>query len=239
MGHFRMPHVHRVFLTLTLGAMLVACGSRLHCFQSAAGFAAVELRNQPVLLLPVAVTDELGDDRTGIVLDLHSRKEAAKLACGSAADIRDDVPIMCFDDPAVVPSHAVVRDVLIQFARDVPISPERWGEVARSTGARFALLFRPEDVKASRTVTTLGVDETEKEFLNRQPSNGPMGVNPRQLVTTTRTYTLLCELVDLRTGRVARAAIRSAGGSTSTQEPPSASLQLHGIMRDLMKDLLH
>ena len=61
---------------------------------------------------------------------------------------------------------------------------------------------------------------------------------PRGSVKTTRVYELSSELVDLRDGRVVRAAARRREASTSSLEPPPASQQLHAIMRDLIGDLL-
>lgn len=229
MSPFRSPR-EQAFLTLALAATLLACRSGLHCFTSARGFSSADLEGQRVLLLPVAVTDELGDDRTGIVLDRSSRHDAARLACRSAPDIRKDIPIVCFDDPAIAASSAAQREVYTQFARDVPITPEHWRAVGRATGTRFALLFRPEDVRASQTVT--------RPLRGPPWDDGPVAQVPKSWVTTTRTYTLRCDLVDLRTGQVVRTAIRSSSGSTSTPEPPEASSHLHGIMRDLMSEML-
>jgi hypothetical protein len=225
---FPIPQ-YRAVIAMAVAATLAACRSGLHCFTSAESFRRADLKDQAILLLPVAVTDELGDDRTGIVLDRSSRHRAARLACDAGPKIREDVRIVCFDDPSIAASPAL-RDVYTQFARDVPISLERLHEIARSSGASFALLFRPEDVHASTRVT---------RFPDWRPFEpAPSAHNPRASITTTRTFTLLGQLVDLRSGQVVRAAMRSSTGSTDTPEPPVASTHLHGIMRDLMSDML-
>src|SRR5437660_505556 len=74
------------------------CGSGAK-IQSVPNFEGKSLKSQVVLVLPIAVTDDFGDERTGIVLDHQSREQATKLACDSAAEMRDDVKIMCFDRP--------------------------------------------------------------------------------------------------------------------------------------------
>jgi hypothetical protein len=224
---YRIQHCSP-FLALTLLSTLAACGSRLRCFTSVSGFTKAELTNQPVLLVPIAVTDELGDDRTGIVIDRDSRHQAAKLACSAATAIRDDVRIVCFDDPAAIASSDL-PEVNKRFARDVAIPLDRWHGLARTTGARFALLFRPEEVNASRSVTK--VRQLHDEI-------APYSVMPKEFVTTSRTYTLRCDLVDLHSGQVVRAAMRSGGDSTSTPDPPEARTHLYDLMHALMKDVL-
>jgi hypothetical protein len=131
-------------------ALALGCSHAM--VRSAPGFTGAELDRQSVLLLPIAVTDDYGDERTGIVLDHESREQAARLACRSGAGFRADVRIVCFDEPSLAQSSS--------------------------------------------------------------------------------------ELVDLREGRVVRAAARRREASTSSLEAPPASQQLHAIMHDLIGDLL-
>jgi hypothetical protein len=206
--------------------------------RSAPGFTGAELDRQTVLLLPIAVTDDYGDERTGIVLDHESREQAARLACRSGAGLRADVRIVCFDEPSVAPSSSDLRDISTQFAKAAPISADSSRKIARVTGARFALLFRPESVSASQKVRPGPSADPLMVALFGKQLNRPEQVEPRGSVKTTRVYTLSSELVDLRDGRVVRAAVRRREASTSSLEAPPASQQLHAIMHDLIGDLL-
>jgi len=226
MGMFQLPHARGASLTFVLCTTLVLDCARATNIRSAPGFSGVQLENQPLLLLPVAVTDDFGDERTGIVLDRQSREDAAKLACRSAPEIRDDIKIVCFDDPSIADSAVVLREVSTEFARDAPISAERWHQIARVTGARFALLFRPEGVSGSLKVSPVPkppLTQMTRVMFGPQWTDRPGEVDPRGSVKTTRTYTLSSELVDLRGGQIVRAGARSADASTTTQEAPNAT----------------
>jgi hypothetical protein len=222
-----------------------------HCasspkIQSAPNFKAESLKSRALLILPISVTDDFGDERTGIVLDHQSREEATKLACDSAAGIRDDIRIVCFDHPDLAKSAEFLKELQLEYARDHAIPANRWHELEQRTGASYVLLFRPESAEASQRVS-----KADKSFPLRAvviPGRGPLpmaviptmeGVGPKvDGVKTSRTYTLSSSLVDLREGRIVRVGVQSAEASTSTTEAPDATQHLHGIMRDLMKGLL-
>jgi hypothetical protein len=221
-------------------ALAMHCGPRAK-FESDPKFSGEALQRVAVLVLPIAVTDDLGDERTGIVLDQQSREQATKLACTSAASIRDDVKIVCFDHPELAASVPLTRDLLLDYARDRAISAERWHDLARRTGASFVLLFRPEAVSASQTTSKKSYTAAYFIGAGLSPTITALseGVGPRVgSVTTSRTYTLSSSLVDLREGKTVRVGVQSAKESTSTTEAPVASVHLHGIMRDLMKGQL-
>jgi hypothetical protein len=229
--------------------LLMNCGSGAK-IQSAPNFEAKSLKGQVVLVLPIAVTDDFGDERTGIVLDHESREQATKLACNSAAEMRDDVNLMCFDRPELAKSAPLLNELLLEYARDKAISAERWHELERRTGASFVLLFRPEAVSASQKVSKARPDFPVRGSMIGTSITGlsipipvviptPEGVGPKvDSVKTSRTYTLASSLVDVRAGTTVRTGVQSAEASTSTGEAPDASRQLYGIMRDLMKGLL-
>src|SRR4051812_20311889 len=74
------------------GTWLLLCVACLiltpHCapganVQSAPQFSGSSLKSRGVLILPIAVTDDFGDERTGIVLDHESREQATRQACSS------------------------------------------------------------------------------------------------------------------------------------------------------------
>jgi hypothetical protein len=238
MGLLRLPNALKASFALALCAVFAPSCARSNV-RTAPGFTGAELQKQRLLILPVAVTDDFGDERTGIVLDHQSREEAAALACRSALDIRDDIRVVCFNDPSIAGSGSALRDVSIQFARDASVPAERWRDIARATGARFALLFRPEKVSAHQKVTPQPPElDLTRALYGPDHKDRPGEVDPRGSVKTSRTYTLSSELVDLGSGRIVRVGARSGEASTSSQEAPKASLHLHDIMRHLMSDLL-
>jgi hypothetical protein len=222
-----------------------------HCassakIRSAPDFDGASLKSRAVLILPVAVTDDFGDERTGVVLDHESRERATKLACDSASEMRSDLKVMCFDRPELAKSSGFMNELLLDYARGRAIPAERWRELERKTGASFVLLFRPEGARASQEVSKPGNGIQPRVFALSSVAPIPFivtppmeGVGPKVgSVTTSRTYTLSSFLVDLRAAKVVRTGIRSAEASTSTTEAPDAPAHLHGIMRDLMKGLL-
>src|SRR6266567_901644 len=142
----------RPLLGSACAVLALHCGSGAK-FQSVPNFEGKSLKSRVVLVLPIAVTDDFGDERTGIVLDHQSREQATKLACDSAAEMRDDVKIVCFDRPELAKSAPFLNDLLLEYARDKAISADRWHELERRTGASFVLLFRPEGASASQKVS--------------------------------------------------------------------------------------
>jgi hypothetical protein len=219
-----------------------SCGSGAK-FQSDPKFSGASMQSRAVLVLPIAVTDELGDDRTGIVLDRESRHRATRLACNSAVELREDVHIVCFDRSDLASVAPLLRSILLDYARDQPTSAERWHELARRTGAGYVLLFRPEDVRASQSVSkpsgpwSVAVVAPSVPLVVVIPAAEGAGPHVAS-VSTTRAYTLSSSLVDLREGKVVRTGVHSRKDSTATADPPEASQHLHAIMRDLMKGLL-
>jgi len=236
-------------LLLCFACWLLATG----CASSArvrtvSNFSGAALESRVLLILPIAVTDDFGDERTGIVLDHQSREQATKLACDSAADVRDDIRIVCFDHPALAKSAVFLKDLLLEYARGGAIPAKRWRDLEQKTGASYVLLFRPEAVRASQEVSKASPGVSPKLIPIPVPNVTPMpfvltppmeSVGPKvDSVKTSRTYTLSSSLVDLREAKVVRTGVQSAEDSTSTAEAPDASKHLHGIMRDLMKGLL-
>jgi hypothetical protein len=220
-----------------------------HCaagasIRSAPNFSGVQLRRQSVLILPIAVSDDFGDERTGIILDRGTREEATRLACGSASAIRDDIVVTCFDDPIVAHSIPVSNDILSQFARDQPIASARWQELAQNTGARFAVLFRPENVTASHQVSSgispaaawTGALLLGQPLVSAMSGTSAMRGGPQH--SATRGYTVSAVLVDLRGLMVVRAGSKSGEASNAGTEASNAGPLLRDIMNDLLKGLL-
>jgi hypothetical protein len=251
-------------------AALVCALSTLHCasrakIQSSPNFSGAQLKTQSVLILPIAVSSDFSDDRTGIVLDRDTREEATKLACRSASGIRADVVVTCFDDPILGHSSRLADGIMLQFAHDQPIDNDRLRELAQNTGARFAVLFRPESVTAShRGPSTPPIYNAPVQLppasTVAQASANTLAVGAASVFlaaldvagspsasTTTRGYTLSAALVDLRTIAVVRAGSQSGEASvtvtdktfrSSDRTTVDVSLLLHDIMKDLLTGLL-
>lgn len=212
--------------------------------RSAPNFSGTELKNRKVLVLPIAVTDDYGDERTGIILDRGTREEATRMACRSASDGQRDLALTCFDSPAVSSAAPVSDAVQAQFTRDQPVPKDQWLALAQQTGNDFAVLFRPESVTSSRRV-----EQRQKVIVMGSGATGlgtllgSLLVNaatptPSPKVVRTAGYTLSAVLVDLRAGTEVRAAVRSGEGSADEQAEIPVSSVLHGIMKALLADLL-
>src|SRR5438046_347607 len=119
--------------------LAIHCGSGARV-RSAPQFSGVSLKSSVLLVLPIAVTDDFGDERTGIVLDHESREQATKRACDSASDLRDDIKVLCFDRPELAKSSAFLKDLLLEYARDEAITKERWRELAEDGGQLRSLV---------------------------------------------------------------------------------------------------
>jgi hypothetical protein len=230
---------------------LATCFFATHCasgrrVQTVPNFSGGSLKSRALLILPIAVTDDFGDERTGIVLDHESRERATKQACDSASELRGDIKIVCFDRPELAKSSAFLEEILFDYARDKTIPAERWRELERRTGAGFVLLFRPEGVRASQEVSkgSKGVGPIFIPLSSVTPVPGVItppieSVGPKvESVRTSRTYTLSSSLVDLQNARIVRTGRQTAGASTSTAEAPDAPAHIHGIVRDLIEGML-
>src|SRR3954470_5084862 len=125
--------------TLWYWPCLALCLLAAHCgsgatIQSAPNFSGATLDHRVLLVLPIAVTDDYGDERTGIVLDHQSREDATKRACDSVTEVRDDVRVVCFDSPDLAKSGPFLKDLMLDYARDSTIAAERWHELKKRTG---------------------------------------------------------------------------------------------------------
>jgi hypothetical protein len=228
-------------LLVALAFVCLDCGSHA-AMRSAPNFSGKELKNRKVLVLPIAVTDDYGDERTGIILDRGTREEATRMACASASDRQRDLTLTCFDSPAVSSAAPVSDAVQAQFTRDRAVPKDQWLALAQQTGNDFAVLFRPEAVTSSRhqqdnTIVhaTAGAAMVMAGLLGGLLIEAA-AASPK--VVRTRGYTLSAVLVDLRAGTEVRAAVRSGEGTADDQTEIPVSSVLDGIMKALLADLL-
>lgn len=105
------------------------CGSHM-AVRSAPGFAGGQLNHQTVLVLPIAVTDDFSDVRTGIALDQGTREDATRMACRSASEGEPDLILTCFNSPNVTTAKPRLR------RRPVPIHSGQAGREGSLAGTR-------------------------------------------------------------------------------------------------------
>jgi len=217
---------------------------------------------QRVLLVPLAVSDELGDKRTGIVLSDEARLSASEATCNEIAHDWDNGALVCplFDAAKTLPNLNALEQA---FALDAPV-PETLLHALRETyHADYGLLFRPENVSSSNQIDHTN---SEKEDLAARAAvvGSAAFISPAALLgaligtsirgagqhpehTSNRTelsYTVSATLLDLRTGKVLKVGLHQ-GSTEQTVErnlgyaeaPPVAPL-LQKIMVPLGEKML-
>lgn len=112
----------------------------------AARLRAAHFARKRVLFTRITVSDPLGDARTGIILSNAARTVAAAEACVRAAEAWERGTVLCHSPAA----REELTDVERQFAADQPIAGGVLAALRTRFGAEFALLFRPERVKATQ-----------------------------------------------------------------------------------------
>ena len=115
--------------------LLVACGGPQ--VRPMADYRSGVLEGKRVLLVPLAVSDPLGDERTGIVLSDAARLRASAAACQRIAQDQDDTKIVCGETG----KSQAIAELELLFARDQQIPARLWmrirNEYVRSTHCSF------------------------------------------------------------------------------------------------------
>jgi hypothetical protein len=243
----------RASAALFAGLSLMACGGGPQV-KVTAQYRPQMLQHARVLVVPLAVSDELGDARTGIVLSDQARASASAEACKMLTDEVSERTIVCADQDAVGRSPALAELERL-FALDQPIPPSLWQSIRDSSGAKHVLLFRPESVSSSQEVS---------RQLETAPGNVVTGTDtqphvtsvlvsliiaksniPHKTVSTTDLeYTLSASLVDLQSGAVLKVGVHSGGDSRKVgrnlgfAEPPPVVPILEKIMVALGEKVL-
>jgi hypothetical protein len=231
--------------------MAAACGGGPQV-QSTPNFRDDALKGSRVLFVPLAVSDDLGDKRTGIILSERTRAYASAAACAELAESWNDGSVVCLDarKAAEIPA---LGQLARHFALDEPVPEEVWRNVRDASGASHAVLFRPESVASSR--------DTGYELkgpLTPLVHGGPMlatsalvavivGASTWKQVrvnNTELTYTVSASLVDMRSGKLLRVGVHSGSDSHTTardrgfaEAPPAAPI-LEEIMSGLGESVL-
>lgn len=229
------------------GAAVLACGATPQ-IKSTADYREDTLAKSRVLFVPLAVSEALGDQRTGIILSDHTRVQASDAACSQIAASSGEAALICLDAQQAAAAPAFT-DVQRLFALDEPIPPEVWEQLRRTSNVELALLFRPEAVSSSRDVSR--AEELRSPIVAVGSGaalatsllvSGMAAAATTRTVTTNETelsYTVSASLVDLRTGKLLKVGLHSASDSRTVKrnlgyaEAPPAAPLLEKIMVEL------
>lgn len=211
------PRFWLVAIGLTV-ATVSGCGASPR-IANLPGYSHGMLHRKTLLLLPLATSNEMGDDRSGVVLRNVSVRDAYDAVCKHAKQSLRDVVVECAQDPGAVGAVTLMRSVLASFAHDEPVSKDTCTALAKSTGASFALLFRPEGVEAAHSDASRGpvVHVTQTHLHNVSPvanaigngmgnflgtliTMGVFSVTGGPSASSSRTYAVSAALLNLSTG---------------------------------------
>jgi hypothetical protein len=228
-----------------------ACGGGPQ-IQTTTNYRPEAFRGAKVLVIPLAVSDDLGDERTGIVLSKSARTLASEAACSELLDASSDARIVCFSESRVARVPALAELELL-FALDKPIPASVWQALREASGANHALLFRPEDVASSRETTTKLKGSTGA-LIGTGPLLATSAVVSAFVAANTLreeaehstelSYIVSASLVDMQTGKLLKVGVHSDSESRTetrnlgyAEAPPAAPL-LEKIMVELGAEVL-
>ena len=225
--------------------MIVAIGCGGPQIQSLPDYDSNKLEGHQLLVVPLAVSDELGDERTGVVLSYATAVSASRAACQRLGENTTSAGFVCPDTRATAKDSSVSKLQKL-FALDEEVPLELLTSIRRASRADYALLFRPESVSSSREVSktiqgkgaflvggsggTLAVSGLVSALL--------VGASTRYVRqgTTDVEYTLSGALIDLQSGKLLRVGVHSDGASRTVNrdlgyaEPPATAPLLEDIM---------
>jgi hypothetical protein len=236
----------------------VACWAALGCgaspsLKSTADYRPEALTPGRVLFVPLAVSEPLGDKRTGIILSDETRALASDSACRRLTESWSEPSVVCIEGERGAADSAFGQ-VQLLFALDQPIPNDLWRELRKTSRATHAILFRPEAVSSSREVsqdTRLGspimMIGTGGLLATTTLVSGLLAGSTAHTVTLNETelsYTVSASLVDLQTGKLLRVGVHSGRASREVRrnlgfaEPPPAAPILEGVMVELGEAVL-
>jgi hypothetical protein len=234
-------------------ALLMGCGASPQV-KATADYREGALTRGRVLFVPLAVSEALGDRRTGIILSDETRALASDAACAHLSAVSAAPSVVCWgaDRATREPAFGQLQSL---FALDETVPMDTWQNVSRASGATHALLFRPEAVGSSREVTRVERASSPVVILGTGGGltaatllvSGLVAANNMQVETSNETelrYTVSASLVDLRTGKLLKVGVHSGSASRTVKhnlgfaEPPPAAPILEGVMTELGKEVL-
>lgn len=216
---------------------------------------------QRVLLVPLAVSNELGDKRTGIVLSDDARRSASEATCTKLAHDWGRGGLVCPPfDAAKKPANLNALEQA--FALDAPVPATLLDALRVSFHADYALLFRPENVSSTNRV-----DQSKPAEDSAAVKAGLVGtaalISPAALLgslvgtgiregtqqghTSNRTeinYTVSATLLDMRSGKVLKVGLNQGSAQQTVNhnlgyaEPPPVAPLLENIMVPLGEEML-
>ena len=246
---------------LTIALAVAACGGGPQ-IKTTADYKPKACAGQRVLLVPIAVSDDLGDQRTGIVLSGDARRFASEGTCTTLAHDWDKGTLVCPPfDPAKKPS--TLSELERAFALDAPVPPTLLEALRGNFHTDYAILFRPENVSSSNHVERSG-PEKDSAAAKAGVVGAAAVISPAALLgsllgtaagserkpeasTKSRTelnYTVSATLLDLRSGKVLKVGLNQ-GSATQTvprnlgyAEAPPVGPLLEKIMVPLGEQML-
>jgi hypothetical protein len=241
----------RPTMLMSCAALMLGCGAGPQV-QETTSYRADTLRNARILFVPLAVSDELGDERTGVILSDQARSLASEDACKAMQDALSAEQVVCLDQHAFERSPAFAELARL-FALDRPIPASVWQSAREASGAKHALLFRPESVVSSRDVShrlegssgaQFGTGMTLGTTMIVSALIGASTIHESTVSKTELGYTVSASLVDMQSGALLRVGVHSASDSRKERrnlgfaEPPPAAPLLERIMVALGEKIL-
>ena len=230
----------RLWIALLL--VVVGCASS-PVVRTLPEFRETALNGKRVAFLRLAVSDDLGDARTGIVMSARTRTLATRSACEAVSQGWDAGHVVC-----LIPGKGEPTTELLEierlYAEDRPIPSSLLKAVGAGTKSDFILLFRPESV-----TTVQEISQGKKR--NHPNPTGPTwttsGIHPSRIQTDNETelsYTVSAVLVNLATMKPLRGGLHSGSASRTVKNnvgfaaaPPAAPI-LAEIMAELGEAVL-
>ena len=244
-----------------LALALTSCGGGPQ-IQVTADYKPQTCVGQRVLLVPLAVSDDLGDQRTGVVLASDARSSASEAACSKLAQGWSKGTLICPPfDAEKKPSS--LMDLEKAFALDAPVAPALWEALRGNFNADYALMFRPENVSSSNHVDRDAPSKDSPAARGAVVGAAAL-VSPGMLVgaligagansdrkpeasTKSRTelnYTVSATLLDMRSGKVLKVGLNQGSAAQTVprnlgyaEAPPVVPL-LEKIMVPLGEEML-
>lgn len=238
--------------------LALACWAVLGCgasplLRSTADYRPETVAPGRVLFVPLAVSEPLGDERTGMILSDETRALASDSACRRLTESWSEPSVVCRGGEPAAAETAFAR-VQLLFALDKPIPNDLWRELRRTSRATHAILFRPEAVSSSREVSQdtelrspIMMIGTGGLLATTTLVSGLLAGSTAHTVTLNETelsYTVSASLVDLQTGKLLRVGVHSGSASREVKrnlgfaEPPPAAPILEGVMVELGEAVL-
>lgn len=214
-------------------------------------YRADELAGKRVVFVPLAVSDALGNERTGIMLSDKTRAVASAGACQEVAESWRSGTLVCVREKEGTRAPELL-ELEGLFAKDAPIPERVWVNLRQKSSAQYALLFRPESVSSSHEVRET-LEGTSTPVIGGQvlPTTALVSVlvfsataRPVHVSDTELSYTVSASLVDLHTGQVLKVGVHSGSDSRSEErqlgfaEAPPAAPILEKIMVSLGEEVL-